>query len=161
MADEVLTSATRGISEIILRHGDIQVDFADVKAIMKQGGDALMGSGMGAGDNRAVEAADGAIHSPLLDDVSISGATGVLVNIAGGEDLGMMEVNDSMNYIHEAVGTGKNANIIFGTVIDPQLKDEICITVIATGFGDKSIQASGLAKKETKIATPQEDALPR
>jgi cell division protein FtsZ len=135
MADDILSSATRGISEIILKHGDIQVDFADVRAIMSQGGDALMGTGQASGENRATIAADRAIHSPLLDNVSIAGATGVLVNITGGEDLGIMEVNDAMNFIYEAVGTETQANIIFGTVINPDFKDEIAITVIATGFG--------------------------
>ncbi|HKP96660.1 MAG TPA: cell division protein FtsZ [Fibrobacteria bacterium] len=135
MADDILSSATRGISEIILKHGDIQVDFADVRAIMSQGGDALMGTGHASGENRATIAADRAIHSPLLDNVSIAGATGVLVNITGGEDLGIMEVNDAMNFIYEAVGTDTQANIIFGTVINPDFKDEIAITVIATGFG--------------------------
>jgi cell division protein FtsZ len=135
MADDILSSATRGISEIILKHGDIQVDFADVRAIMSQGGDALMGTGHASGENRATIAADRAIHSPLLDNVSIAGATGVLVNITGGDDLGIMEVNDAMNFIYEAVGTETQANIIFGTVINPEYKDEIAITVIATGFG--------------------------
>ncbi len=135
MADEILSSATRGISEIILRHGDIQVDFADVRAIMSHGGDALMGTGVGEGENKAALAADRAIHSPLLENVSIAGATGVLVNITGGEDLGIMEINDAMNFIYEAVGTENNTNIIFGTVINPEMKDKISITVIATGFG--------------------------
>jgi cell division protein FtsZ len=135
MADDILSSATRGISEIILKHGDIQVDFADVRAIMSQGGDALMGTGQASGENRATIAADRAIHSPLLDNISIAGATGVLVNITGGEDLGIMEVNDAMNFIYEAIGTETQANIIFGTVINPEFKDEIAITVIATGFG--------------------------
>jgi cell division protein FtsZ len=135
MADDILSSATRGISDIILKHGDIQVDFADVRAIMSQGGDALMGTGHAQGENRATIAADRAIHSPLLDNVSIAGATGVLVNITGGEDLGIMEVNDAMNFIYEAVGTETHTNIIFGTVINPDFKDEIAITVIATGFG--------------------------
>ncbi|MFC1585187.1 cell division protein FtsZ [Fibrobacterota bacterium] len=147
LADEILTSATRGISEIILKHGDIQVDFADVKAIMHQGGDALMGSGIGIGENRAVEAADRAICSPLLDDVSISGATGVLVNITGGDSLGMLEINDAMNYIHQAVGTESNANIIFGTVINSQLEDEVSVTVIATGFGDSVSKAQRIEKE--------------
>ena len=135
MADDILSSATRGISDIILKHGDIQVDFADVRSIMSQGGDALMGTGHAQGENRATIAADRAIHSPLLDNVSIAGATGVLVNITGGEDLGIMEVNDAMNFIYEAVGSEIQSNIIFGTVINPDFKDEIAITVIATGFG--------------------------
>lgn len=135
MADDILSSATRGISDIILKHGDIQVDFADVRSIMSQGGDALMGTGQAQGENRATIAADRAIHSPLLDNISIAGATGVLVNITGGEDLGIMEVNDAMNFIYEAVGPETQTNIIFGTVINPDFKDEIAITVIATGFG--------------------------
>ncbi len=135
LADDILTSATRGISEIILKHGDIQVDFADVRAVMSQGGDALMGTGHASGENRATIAADRAIHSPLLDNINIAGATGVLINITGGDDLGMLEVNDAMNFIYEAIGTDVNSNIIFGTVTNPDYKDEISITVIATGFG--------------------------
>ncbi len=139
LADQVLTSATRGISEIILKHGDIQVDFADVKAIMSQGGDALMGTGSASGENRAEEAASRAIHSPLLDDVSVMGATGVLINITGGENLTMVEVDEAMNFIYKAIGDDTNANIIFGTVINPEYKDEIDITVIATGFNKSEI----------------------
>jgi len=135
MADEVLTSATRGISDIILKNGDIQVDFADVKSIMSQGGDALMGTGIAKGENRAIQAADIAIHSPLLEEVSIVGATEVLVNITGGENLGMLEIKDAMDFIYEAVGNDTSVNIIFGTVVNPELKDEVAITVIATGFG--------------------------
>ena len=135
MADDILSSATRGISEIILKHGEIQVDFADVRAVMSQGGDALMGTGLASGENRATLAADLAIHSPLLENVNIAGATGLLVNISGAEDLTLMEINDAMNAIYEAVGTETQANIIFGTVINPDLKDQISITVIATGFG--------------------------
>ena len=136
IADEILCSATRGISDIILKPGDIQVDFADVKTIMLQGGDALMGTGRASGENKASVAADRAIHSPLLDNVNISGATGVLVNISGSEDLSLSEVDEAMNFIYEAVGNGSNTNIIFGTVINPELGDEIAITVIATGFGN-------------------------
>jgi cell division protein FtsZ len=135
IADEILSSATRGISEIILGHGDIQVDFADVRTVMAQGGDALMGSGRATGENKAQVATDRAIHSPLLDNVSISGATGVLVNITGGEDMSLDDVNEAMNFLYEAVGADSNANIIFGTVINPEMQDEIAVTVIATGFG--------------------------
>jgi cell division protein FtsZ len=135
IADEILSSATRGISEIILGHGDIQVDFADVRTVMAQGGDALMGSGRATGENKAQVATDRAIHSPLLDNVSISGATGVLVNITGGEDMSLDDVNEAMNFLYESVGADSNANIIFGTVINPEMKDEIAVTVIATGFG--------------------------
>ncbi len=154
LADEVLTSATRGISEIILKHGDIQVDFADVRAVMSQGGDALMGTGMANGENRATIAADRAIHSPLLDNVSIAGATGVLVNITGGEDLGIMEISDAMNYIYEAVGNESNANIIFGTVINPDMKDDISITVIATGFGPSAHQKLSQGARLGQSASP-------
>ena len=150
MADDILSSATRGISEIILKHGDIQVDFADVRSIMSQGGDALMGTGHANGENRATIAADRAIHSPLLDNISISGATGVLVNITGGEDLGIMEVNDAMNFIYEAIGSETQANIIFGTVVNPDYKDEISITVIATGFGQTHVPKQFGAKLSTQ-----------
>src|SRR5690606_18535802 len=135
IADEILSSATRGISEIILGHGDIQVDFADVRTIMAQGGDALMGTGRASGENRARVAVERAIHSPLLDNVSIAGATGVLVNITGGEDMSLDEVNEAMNYLYEAVGNDSNANIIFGTVVNPGEHSEMAVTVIATGFG--------------------------
>ncbi|HEX2612646.1 MAG TPA: cell division protein FtsZ, partial [Fibrobacteria bacterium] len=135
IADEILSSATRGISEIILGHGDIQVDFADVRTIMAQGGDALMGTGRASGENRARVAVERAIHSPLLDNVSISGATGVLVNITGGEDMSLDEVNEAMNYLYEAVGNESGANIIFGTVVNPGEHADMAVTVIATGFG--------------------------
>ena len=158
MADDILSSATKGISEIILKHGDIQVDFADVRAIMSQGGDALMGTGSASGENRASVAADRAIHSPLLDNVSIGGATGVLVNITGGEDLGIMEVSDAMNFIYEAVGTETHTNIIFGTVIHPDYKDEISITVIATGFGTLHGQKNQPHQLNTRLFSGQETA---
>jgi cell division protein FtsZ len=107
-----------------------------------------MGSGISVGENRAVEAADRAIHSPLLDDVSITGATGVLVNITGGDDLGMLEINDAMNYIHDAVGKESNANIIFGTVINNQMEDEVSVTVIATGFGEGLSRGGSRVERE-------------
>lgn len=133
-ADDVLIGAVRGISEIILKHGEIQVDFADVKTIMTAGGDALMGTGVAEGENRAVAAAQKAIHSPLLDDIHIQGASGILVNITGGEDMGILEINEAMSYIYNEVGEDNVPNIIFGTVINPELSDEIQVTVIATGF---------------------------
>lgn len=162
MADEVLISAVRGISEIILKHGEIQVDFADVRTIMSQGGDALMGLGRASGENKAAVAADRAIHSQLLDNVNIAGATGVLINITGGEDLSLTDVNDAMNAIYEAIGAGVQANIIFGTVINPDLHDEIAITVIATGFaphaGSKQSSVPAretLRRPGTPILTPR------
>jgi cell division protein FtsZ len=134
LADGVLTDAVRGISEIILKHGAINVDFADVKAVMENGGEALMGTGVAEGENRAVVAAERAIASPLLDDVSIKGAMGILVNISGGTDLGLDEVDRAMSYLYEAVGEENQTNIIFGIVPNNELEGKISVTVIATGF---------------------------
>jgi cell division protein FtsZ len=131
-ADEVLLQATRGISDLISVTGDVNVDFADVRTVMANRGPALMGTGRGQGENRAQEAAQEAISSPLLDDISISGAKAVLINITGGMDLTIDEVTTVSSMIHEAAGD--DAEIIFGTVHDPNLEQEIHVTVIATGF---------------------------
>jgi cell division protein FtsZ len=131
-ADEVLLNAVQGISNLITIPGLINVDFADVKTIMMNMGVALMGTGRAKGDRRAMEAAQQAIHSPLLEDISIEGATGILINITGGPDLTLYEVNEASTLIQEAAH--EDANIIFGSVIDENMKDEIKITVIATGF---------------------------
>lgn len=131
-ADEVLLHATQGISSLISVTGLVNVDFADVRTVMQEGGSALMGTGIGRGDNRAIEAAQQAIASPLLDNVSISGATGVLVNITGGADLTLGEVHQINEIVHEAVGD--DAEIIFGAVHEPAMQGEIRVTVIATGF---------------------------
>jgi cell division protein FtsZ len=131
-ADEVLLNAVQGISDLITIPGLINVDFADVKTIMMNMGVALMGTGRAKGDRRAMEAAQQAIHSPLLEDVSIEGATGILINITGGPDLTLYEVNEASTLIQEAAH--EDANIIFGSVIDENMKDDIKITVIATGF---------------------------
>ena len=132
MADQILLDATRGISDLINIPGLVNVDFADVGTVMDSMGDALMGSAVGTGDQRAQDAAEAVVHSPLLDDVSIKGAMGVLVNITGGEDLALLEVNEAVSIIQDEVGD--EANLIFGAVIDKSLKDEIRITMIATGF---------------------------
>jgi cell division protein FtsZ len=132
MVDNVCLNAVRGISDLVLVPGLINVDFADVRTIMTGMGRALMGGGRGEGDKRAVEAAEMAINSPLLEDVSINGATGILVNITGGADLTLAEVNEACSLIQEAADP--DANIIFGSVIDPHCGDEVRITVIATGF---------------------------
>jgi cell division protein FtsZ len=132
MVDNVCLNAVRGISDLVMVPGLINVDFADVRTIMTGMGRALMGSGRGSGDKRAIEAAEMAINSPLLEDVSINGATGILVNITGGADLTLAEVNDACSLIQEAADP--DANIIFGSVIDPNCGDEVRITVIATGF---------------------------
>jgi cell division protein FtsZ len=131
-ADEVLLHATQGISSLISVTGLVNVDFADVRTVMQEGGSALMGTGIGRGENRAIEAAQQAIASPLLDNVSVSGATGVLVNITGGADLTLGEVHQINEIIHDAVG--EDAEIIFGAVHEPAMQGEIRVTVIATGF---------------------------
>ena len=132
MADEVLVNAVRGISDIINIHGVLNVDFADVKTVMSCMGQALMGIGSGRGDKRAVEAALMAISSPLLEEVDIEGATGILINITGGSGIKMHEINEACGVIQEAAH--EDANIIFGAVIDESLGDELRVTVIATGF---------------------------
>ena len=131
-ADEVLLHATQGISDLIRVIGEVNVDFADVRTIMASRGPALMGSGFGEGENRAQEAAQEAISSPLLDNVSIAGARGVLINITGGLDLAIDEVTQIASIIQEEAGD--EAEIIFGAVHDPELEGKIRVTVIATGF---------------------------
>ena len=136
LADSVLHHASKGISDLINVHGLVNLDFADVETIMKNMGEAIIGTGTAKGEERAVLAAQQAISSPLLDNASIAGAQGVLVNLTGGSDLAIMEVDQATNIIFEEAGQG--ANIIFGAVIDPSLNDEIMVTVIATGFNHKS-----------------------
>jgi cell division protein FtsZ len=131
-ADEVLLHATQGISDLIRVTGEVNVDFADVRTIMSNRGPALMGTGFGEGENRSVEAAQEAISSPLLDNISIQGAAGVLINITGGEDLAIDEVSTIASVIQEAAG--EDAEIIFGAVHNPEMREEVRVTVIATGF---------------------------
>jgi len=131
-ADEVLLHATQGISDLINVTGEVNVDFADVRTVMASRGPALMGTGFGRGENRAVEAAQEAISSPLLDNISIHGAAGVLINITGGLDLAIDEVTTIASIIQEAAG--EDAEIIFGAVHDPSMEGEVRVTVIATGF---------------------------
>jgi cell division protein FtsZ len=145
-ADEVLLQAVRGISDLITVHGLINLDFADVRTIMSEMGMAIMGAATASGENRAEEAARRAIASPLLEDISIRGAKGVLINITGGSSLTLHEVNEAATLIQEEAD--EEANIIFGAVIDELLQDEISITVIATGFG------------EVEAALPREPAKP-
>jgi cell division protein FtsZ len=133
-ADDVLLQAVRGISDLIITPGLINLDFADVRTVMAEMGLALMGASSASGENRAIEAAQRAISSPLLEDISIQGARGVLINITGGPDLCLHEVNEAASMIQEEAHD--DANIIFGAVIDETLTDEIRITVIATGFGE-------------------------
>jgi cell division protein FtsZ len=131
IVDDVLRQGIQSISDLITVHGLINVDFADVKTVMSNAGSALMGIGRGSGENRAVDAAKQAINSPLLE-LSINGAKGVIFNVTGGADLGMFEIDDAAKVITQAVHP--EANIIFGAVIDPNINNELHITVIATGF---------------------------
>lgn len=130
--DEVLFNATKGIADIISEHGRVNVDFADVRTIMKGMGDALMGIGTAKGDSRAAEATHNALNSPLLDGISIKGAQGVLVNITGGNDMSMHEIAEVVSIVEEA--TGSDVNLIHGVVCKEDMKEEIMVTVVATGF---------------------------
>ncbi len=132
LADDVLRQAIQGISDLILVPGLINLDFADVKTIMSGMGVAMMGTGVAEGDNRAMQAAQRAVSSPLLEDGSVNGARGVIINVTGGPDLSLMEVNEASCVIQEAAH--EDANIIFGAVVDPTLAGKVKITVIATGF---------------------------
>ncbi len=156
-ADDVLRQAVQGISDLITTHGLINVDFADVKAIMSERGMAMMGIGIAEGDRRAAEAAHMAISSPLLEDIDISGAKGVLVNITGSSNMTMEEFNEVSQVIHEKVH--EDANIIVGLVINEELGDRIKVTAIATGFGASFEQARRPAAEQRRasasLAAPQ------
>jgi cell division protein FtsZ len=154
-ADDILYHAVRGISDLITVHGLINLDFADVRTIMAEMGMAMMGAGGATGDNRAIEAAQKAISSPLLEDLSIQGAKGVLINITGPLDLSMHEVNEAATLIQEEAH--EDANIIFGAVIDERLGDEIRITVIATGFGEAARETKRPALGLTAAADVQRE----
>jgi cell division protein FtsZ len=145
--DEVLLNAVQGISDIIQVPGMINVDFADVRTIMGEQGMALMGSGRGEGSNRAVEAMEAAISSPLLEDITVDGATGLLVNVTGGPSLTLHEVNEAVSMAQSAADP--DANIIFGSVIDERMGEEVKITVIATGFKQEPI----------RLTNPRQDAI--
>ncbi len=154
-ADEVLLHATQGISDLVHVTGEVNVDFADVRTVMQSRGPALMGTGYGKGENRAVEAAQEAISSPLLDAVTIEGAAGVLINITGGLDLTIDEVTTIASIIQEAAG--EESEIIFGAVHDPSLEGEVRVTVIATGLEgaeDEPIRESGILRPTFGVRTP-------
>ena len=138
MADGILHQAAKGISDLINVHGMINLDFADVETIMKNMGEAIMGTGTAAGEERAALASQQAISSPLLDNASIAGAQGVLVNITGGENITLHEIDEATSIILEEAG--ESANIIVGAVIDPNMKDEIQVTVISTGFNTVNME---------------------
>jgi len=147
-ADEILYHAAKGISDIIVGRGIINVDFADVRTIMSETGMALMGTGIAQGESRSVEAAQRAISSPLLEDISIEGAKGLLINITGGESLTLNEINESTSLIQKEAH--EDANIIWGMVVDPAMKEEIRVTVIATGFG--KVEEKAIPKFVKKVA---------
>jgi cell division protein FtsZ len=152
MADDVLRQAVQGISDLITVPGLINLDFADVKAIMAGMGMALMGAGRASGEDRALRATQEAISSPLLEEASINGAKGVLINITGGPDLTLFEVNEASSIIREAAD--EDANIIFGAVIDETMRDEMKITVIATGFDKESVDTGIIPNSNMMPAAP-------
>jgi cell division protein FtsZ len=138
LADDVLGQAVKGISDVVMVAGYVNVDFADVKTVMSNRGRSVMGTGIGKGETRAADAAQKAIASPLLEDGSIKGARAVLINITGGNDMGIYELNEASAIIKEEVDPG--ANIIFGAVINPVMSEEVMVTVIATGFDEEGIR---------------------
>ena len=135
MADEILGNAVQSICSIMFRHGLVHVDFADIRKVMLHGGSALMGTGTAEGEGRGVAAADAALSSPLLEDIDIQGASGVLINVSHGENYSLLEHNEAMEHIYDAVGEEGNPNIIVGDITLPELGDKVCITIIATGCG--------------------------
>lgn len=140
-ADEVLLQAVKGISDLINIRGLINLDFADIRTVMQAKGMALMGTGYARGENRAVQAATAAISSPLLENIRINGATGIIINVTGGPDLSLYEVNEASTLVTEAAA--EDAEIIFGAVIDETMKEEVRVTVIATGFQDPEHKIAG------------------
>jgi cell division protein FtsZ len=151
-ADEVLFQAVKGISDLITQNGIVNVDFADVKTVMNSMGRALMGTGIAKGNNRARLAAEMAVSSPLLDDISVDGATGVLINIVGGSDLKMREIQEAASLVQEQAH--EDANIIFGASIDEALGENVKVTVIATGFDNERMAQMNEAARAS-VVPPQ------
>jgi len=151
MADDILRQGVQGITDLITEPGLVNLDFADVRTIMRDAGSALMGIGSASGENRAAEAARTAVSSPLLE-ASIEGATGILLNVTGGSDIGLFEVNEAAEVVTGAAD--QNANVIFGAVIDDTLGEEVQVTVIATGFGGQS------GRRRRREAAPLEPPIP-
>ena len=152
LTDEILGNAVRSICDIMFRHGLIHVDFADVKTVMTNGGSALMGTGIAEGDGRGLKAVDMALSSPLLEDVNVEGATGVLVNVSHGENFSMMEYSEAMDHIYEAVGDMGDPNIIIGDILLPELGEKVCITIIATGCGGTGNQPAAFTQPAAQPA---------
>jgi cell division protein FtsZ len=157
LADDVLRQGVQGITDLITIPGLVNLDFADVRTIMRGAGSALMGIGAASGENRATEAAQAAVSSPLLE-ASIEGATGILLNVTGGVDIGLFEVNEAAEVVTGAAD--QNANVIFGAVIDEALKDEVRVTVIATGFGPHRTRRRRPAEVAEPEQVPREEPQP-
>ncbi|HSW76150.1 MAG TPA: cell division protein FtsZ [Candidatus Saccharimonadales bacterium] len=158
MINQLLMQSVKSVSSIISRAGHINVDFADLRAIMKGMGIAMMGTGSASGENRAVHAAQKAISSQLLENMDIKSARGVLLNICGGPDLSLHEINDAANVIYDE--SNKDAHIILGSVIDPTMGDEIIVSVIATGFTPVVVQPAHAEKAVTSVAKPTQEEKP-
>lgn len=161
-ADDILYQAVKGISDLIIFEGLVNVDFADVRAVMSEMGMAMMGTGQASGENRAIEAAEKAVSSPLLEDISIHGARGVLINVTASPDVTLQEVNEAAELIHAEAH--EDANIIWGMVIDPTLEDIVRVTVIATGFGEPkheaAIPVAQSIVKETIVSSAERMEIP-
>lgn len=152
LTDEILGNAVRSICDIMFRHGLIHVDFADIKTVMQNGGSALMGTGIAEGEGRGVKATDLALSSPLLEDINVDGATGVLVNVSHGENFSMLEYEEAMEHIHDAVSDRNDPNIIIGDILLPELGDKVCITIIATGCGGANKEQEMLQQQAAAAA---------
>jgi cell division protein FtsZ len=153
IADDILRQGVQGITDLITVPGLVNLDFADVRTIMREAGSALMGIGVASGENRAAEAARTAVSSPLLE-ASIEGATGILLNITGGADMGLFEVNEAAEVVTSAAD--QNANVIFGAVVDDSAKDEVRVTVIATGFGPARLRRRREVGERAELPVPRE-----
>ncbi len=157
IVDEILGNAVQSICNIMFHHGLVHVDFADIRKVMLNGGNALMGTGFGEGENRGIVAADMALASPLLEDINIEGASGVLVNVSHGENYSLLEHDEAMGHIYDIVGEEGNPNIIVGDITIPELGDKVCITIIATGCGGTSTPAAPAVNTQT-MAQPMATA---
>jgi cell division protein FtsZ len=162
MADDVLRQGVQGISDLITLPGLINLDFADVRTIMADAGPALLGIGMGVGENRAIDAAERAVASPLLE-TSVDGARSILLSITGGRDMSLWEVNEAAKAVAEAAHP--DANIIFGAMVDENVVDQVWVTVVATGYGDLPLQrastSSSRDREPASVAARQADREPR
>ncbi|WNY65766.1 cell division protein FtsZ [Borreliella andersonii] len=156
-ADDVLRMGVQGIAGLIIEHGEVNIDFADVKSIMQGQGDALMGIGYGKGENRAVDAATSAISNPLLEEVRIEGSKGLLVNVTGGDDFSLLELEEIMGII--TVSVDDEATVIYGHAINSNLEDEIYVTVVATGFASKKQKEMSSASENNTLSSKEFDTL--